>query len=98
MVEPGIASDVIEESPSWTSSYSTTVQGSSPRLGSQPILENDHESIPVVTQEEGPESATTDQLVEELTSQVVSSPEVGGQATVLCLSFRLIGYLGARYG
>jgi hypothetical protein len=80
----------MKESPSWTSSYSTTVQGSSPRLESQTIFKNDSELIPAVsedvpatTQEGDSEPTVPNPVVDESISQVVSSAEVGGRLNVL---------------
>ena len=46
MVEPEAVSEGPPKSPSWTPSYSTSVQGSSPRFESQAVLENDPEPFP----------------------------------------------------
>lgn len=42
-VEPKVVSEGIPKSPSWTPSYSTTIQGASPRIESQAILKDNSE-------------------------------------------------------
>lgn len=83
VAEPEITADNVQETSSWTPSYSTTVQGSSPRFESQATLESDpepvpaaSEDVPTVTQEGEPELAATESAAEDLT-QVVSHSEVG---------------------
>ena len=89
-VEPEIAAGDVKESPLWTPSYSTIVQGSSPRVESRDILENDLGSIPAppedaltMIQEGNPELPVADPVVEESTSQAMPSEEVGGKFGVL---------------
>lgn len=60
-VESGVDSEVIPKSPSWTSSYSTTVQGSSPRA----VPKDDSEFVPPEPLASGDVSSTT-QHVEAL--------------------------------
>ena len=45
-VEAEAVSKEVPKSPSWTSSYSTTVQGTSPRFESQAALKDDSEPVP----------------------------------------------------
>ena len=44
-VEPEVVFEGVSKSPSWTPSYSTAVQGSSPRLESEAILKGDSEPV-----------------------------------------------------
>lgn len=81
VVEPEVAAET-QEPASWTHSYSTTVQGSSPRSESRAALEKDPESAPVasedvpsVTQDPESEPVTTGSVVEDPTPQPVSHTE-----------------------
>ena len=88
VAEPEITADNVQETSSWTPSYSTTAQGSSPRFESQVTLESDPEPIPAVpedvptvTQEGEPELAATESAAEDL-AQGVSHSEVGRGDTI----------------
>jgi len=93
--EPAVTTGEVLESPSWTSSYPTAVQGSSSSSESQAIPESEVVSVPAE-----PEDAPTaiqelqheSTVVEESTTQIVSSAEVRGKVVcVHCLM--LIGWL-----
>jgi hypothetical protein len=92
VVGPEVTAEEVQESASWATSYSTVVQGSSPRVESQSIPEGVTEPIPtpsgdvpVVTQEETPEHVTTEPAAEEPAPQVTSSAEVCGEVCVSLL-------------
>ncbi|KAF9791018.1 hypothetical protein BJ322DRAFT_421677 [Thelephora terrestris] len=51
VAEPELTADDVQESSTWTPSYSTTVQGSSPRFESQATLESNSEPIPVAPED-----------------------------------------------
>ena len=85
-VEAGIVSEDVPEPRSWTPSYSTTVQGSSPRLESEAILEDESKllpskpvasgDVPTTTQEAEPVPAPAEPTVTEDTQPMDETPAI----------------------
>ena len=82
VVEPDITADDVQESPSWTPSYSITIQDTSSRFETRSTAENEAESVsagpenaPTAIQKAEPELAIIEP-VEESFSQVVPAAEV----------------------